>query len=54
MYTLSNILIVEDNADLLSVLVSLLELSGHSVVAASNYEEAVAAIERNKPHLASP
>ena len=47
-----DILIVEDNADLLSVLVSLLDLYGHSVVAASNYEEALAAIERQKPQLA--
>jgi len=49
---LPDILIVEDNADLLSVLVSLLDLYGHSVVAASNYEEALAAIERQKPQLA--
>ena len=49
---MSNILIVEDNADLLTVLVSLLELSGHSVVAASNYEEALAAIEHSTPQLA--
>ena len=49
---MSDILIVEDNADLLSVLVSLLELTGHTVVAAGGYNEAVAAIERRKPQLA--
>jgi len=49
---LSEILIVDDNPDLLSVLVSLLELSGHTIYSADRYEEALEVIETKKPQLA--
>ena len=49
---MSEILIVDDDPDLLSVLVSLLELSGHTVKSADGYEEALEVIETKKPQLA--
>ena len=49
---MSEILIVDDNPDLLSVLVSLLELSGHTIYSADHCEEALEVIETKKPQLA--
>jgi len=57
---LPEILIVDDNRDLLSVMVSLLELSGYGVTCAGCYEDAVALLRERRPaaivldyHLAS-